>query len=197
MSDADLARLSRLDAVLHDTGVDAELLLVGGAVLTVVFAHDPGSRRPEGIFGDPDELQRAVNGVAEEAGLAPDWLRGAVRHLFAERGPGFTWQASRVSVFAPRPEYVLALKCAELAGAGLTSAEHTSAEDASAEHAGAVGERARAVAPRGTSALRRLTRLGLSGPSSTPRSRRNPRGPRQTRPAPRPRTGRPRWLPGR
>ncbi len=114
MSAPALSVLRRLDVFLQDTPVEAELLLVGGAVVTVVFNHAPGSRRPALLFGDPEELERATATIASENGLPGDWLTSAVRSLVGERGERYSWQGERLSVYAPRPEYVMALKCAEL-----------------------------------------------------------------------------------
>jgi hypothetical protein len=115
MSDSALSALRRLDAVLEGTDVDAELLLVGGAVLSVVFAHHPGTRRPSRLFGDPLELAAAAAAVAEEEGLPHDWLSTAVRDALHDRPSSFAWQGERLGVFTAPPQYALALTCGRLA----------------------------------------------------------------------------------
>lgn len=108
-------RFQALGARLEAAGVEAEACLVGGAVLTLVFAADPPSRRPRDLFGPLEAFDRAAAGVAERMGLERDWLGATVRGYVERPGiPGRFYGGRRLGVYAAPPGYVLATLCAHL-----------------------------------------------------------------------------------
>ena len=52
--------LERLEGVLADAKVEAEVMLTGGAVMSLVFASEPGTRRASALLGDPRLLAEAA-----------------------------------------------------------------------------------------------------------------------------------------
>lgn len=112
------AALERLEQILADAKVEAEVMLTGGAVMSLVFAARPQTRRASALLGEPARLDEAVDAVAREYGLAPDWLSTATREVISVEGTlGGGYDGMSLRIFSPMPDYVLAMKCAELAGA--------------------------------------------------------------------------------
>ena len=122
-SDEELLR--RLDEELAGRDLEAELYLLGGAVLYQTFAHAPGTARIDALFRPAAGLHDAVRAVALREGAADTWLHGAVmRSLGPGAGGGgraFV-ELPHLRVFEPVPDYVLALKCAAM-GLGADSLE--------------------------------------------------------------------------
>lgn len=119
-----LRRWALLGDALGEEGVAAELCAVGGAVMHLAFAAEPGTRRPSALFASPDAVDRAAGRVAREAGLPSDWLNPAVRE-FVGTSPdsAVAYEGENLRVFAAPPDYVLAMTCASLEFAPATSTE--------------------------------------------------------------------------
>jgi hypothetical protein len=110
-----VVRLQELDDRLARTTAKAEILLVGGAVMTLVFCHEPETRRPRALLETIELLDEAVGAVRRTRAAPSDWLSRSVRRVLGSDWPGGrVWEGQRLSVFAPPPEYVLAWKCFEL-----------------------------------------------------------------------------------
>jgi hypothetical protein len=104
-----------LDSELTAGGVEAEVLLVGGAVMSLVFHAEPRSRRVRDQFAAQRALDERVDRVADRAGLPTDWLSPAARSVIGLEGvSGRGWEGSNLRVYAPQPGYTLAMKCAQL-----------------------------------------------------------------------------------
>jgi hypothetical protein len=108
--------LERLERLLAEVDVEAELLLTGGAVMSRVFAARPESRRVSALLRERQLLTEAAEAVAREYSLPPDWLSTATRQLVSSEGTrGAGYDGANLRLFAPMPDYALAMKCAELA----------------------------------------------------------------------------------
>lgn len=104
-----------MDEVMTEHSTEAELCLVGGAIIPLVFAAHPQSRRPRDLFGDKRQLEEAAAEVQRRLGLPSDWLRQSVRGLIGAGGPGSPFfHGTSLRVFDAPPDYVLAMKCAAL-----------------------------------------------------------------------------------
>ena len=107
---------SALDGLSRELGaveVEAELCLVGGAVITLAFSANPETRRARALFQPMEIVRSAVTRVADLKGLAPDWTHQAVRDFVGDSGMGGGFfDAPNLRVFGASPEYVLALKLA-------------------------------------------------------------------------------------
>jgi hypothetical protein len=102
-----------LSRELEAVGVEAELCLVGGAVMTLAFSANPETRRARALFQPMELVRSAVARVADLKGLAPDWTHQAVRDYVGDSGVGGGFfDGPNVRVFGASPEYVLALKLA-------------------------------------------------------------------------------------
>lgn len=109
-------RLASLNDELSSEGVEAELCLVGGAVVTLAFHASPDTRRITAMFAPTEAVNRAEQRVAADRGLDPSWLgeaaRGYVAPVPGEPSPFV--ELSHLRVFAAQPTYAFAMKCAAL-----------------------------------------------------------------------------------
>lgn len=100
-----------LDGELARAGVKAELLMVGGAVMTIVFQAREQTKDVDAVFEPEQPVRDAVRRIAEREGLPEDWLNDAARGFLAPAGqfdPYFDGEGLRV--FVASAEYVLAMK---------------------------------------------------------------------------------------
>lgn len=107
-------RFRHLDAELADVGVEAELCLVGGAVVVLAFNAAPETRRIGALLESTDLVRGAAQRVAEARGLGADWLNSAVRSFLGSAATGPFVETAHLRIFAARPEYVLAIRCASM-----------------------------------------------------------------------------------
>ena len=109
-------RLASLNDELSAAGVEAELCLVGGAVVTLAFDASPGTRRVTAMFAPTEAVTRAAARVAADRGLGPTWLSEAARGYVAPvpDDPSPFVELSHLRVFAAQPTYAFAMKCAAL-----------------------------------------------------------------------------------
>lgn len=104
-----------LNYELQAVAVEAELCLVGGAVMIVAFNAKPDTRRVRALFMPVALVLEASARVASTLDLPPEWLNEGVRkHLEAGLEGGSFVADSNLKVYSARPDYVLALKCASL-----------------------------------------------------------------------------------
>jgi hypothetical protein len=103
--------LSALDADLAQQQLKVDLLMVGGAVMTLVFQAREQTKDIDAIFEPAEPVRAAVARIAEREGLPSDWLNDAVKGFLSPVGhydPYFEGQALRV--FVARADYLLAMK---------------------------------------------------------------------------------------
>ena len=105
-------RFQALARALGEEGVEQELCKVGGAVLRLVFRSATHTRRPDHLFGDVAAAKRAEDAVAKRFDLLSGWVDAAVRRHLAD--PDVVFDSPELRVYAPPPDYVLAMKCAAL-----------------------------------------------------------------------------------
>jgi hypothetical protein len=101
-----------LNAELAADGVRGELYLAGGAVMCLVFHARSATKDIDALLVPAAELRRAAERVAAREELPPDWINDAVKGFFSESGRFDVYaNYSHLQVFAPHPEYLLAMKC--------------------------------------------------------------------------------------
>lgn len=114
MLDAEMIRtlFQALNRELRGMGVTGEVLLCGGAVMCLVFETRKATRDVDGVFRPARQMRKAAAAVAAEFDLPPDWLNDAAKGFFAADPPKVeVLQLSHLRVWAPRAEYMLAMKC--------------------------------------------------------------------------------------
>ncbi len=116
LTKADIDRLLLLleaDLAAHD--VEAELYLVGGAVMCLVFGARASTKDVHAYFKPTRIVREAAARVAAAAGLDPNWLNDAVKGYLDPRGEFDRYlELPHLRVFVAHPRYLFALKCAAL-----------------------------------------------------------------------------------
>ena len=106
-----LRLLSALDEELARAGVKADLLMVGGAVMTIVFQAREQTKDIDAVFEPAAPVRDAVRRIAAREQVSEDWLNDAVRGFVTPAGrfdPYFEGEGLRV--FVARAEYLLAME---------------------------------------------------------------------------------------
>ena len=116
LTKADILRLLELlDAELAAQDVEAELYLVGGAVMCVAFDAREATRDVDALFKPTGLVREAAARVAAKAGVLDTWLNDAVKGYLSPQGEFDSFlELAHLKVFVPRPEYLLAMKCAAM-----------------------------------------------------------------------------------
>lgn len=108
-------RLGLLNEELRRTGTEAELFLVGGAVMCLAYDARPSTQDVDGLFRPARQVREAAARVAVAAGLEPDWLNDGVKGFLSERGEFAVFlELDHLRVMVAQPEYLLAMKCLSL-----------------------------------------------------------------------------------
>ena len=90
----------------------AEVGIVGGAVMCLVFKAREATQDINAIFQPADIVRKLVARIGEENHLPQDWLndaaKGYIQNNFARQD---VLNLSHLRVWAPEPKYMLAMKC--------------------------------------------------------------------------------------
>jgi hypothetical protein len=104
--------MSLLNDELASRDAHAELHLVGGAVMCLVFGARAATRDVDAWFKPTVAVREAAARVAMRAGVPEGWLNDAVKGWLSPRGEFDRYlEYSNLQVFVARPAYLLALKC--------------------------------------------------------------------------------------
>ena len=116
LTKADIERLLELlSEELSDEGAEAELYLVGGAVMCLALDARPATRDVDAYFRPTKLVREAAARVAARAGVHGGWLNDAVKGYLSSRGDFEPYlELPNLRVFVARPEYLLAMKCAAM-----------------------------------------------------------------------------------
>lgn len=101
----------KLNDELKRRSVIGEVGICGGAVMCIVFKARESTKDIDGVFAPAAEIRAAVAAVAGEMGLQDDWLNDAAKGFFTSNFPRQdVLNFSNLRVWAPVPEYMLAMK---------------------------------------------------------------------------------------
>ena len=110
-----LRLLERLDSELGEVEAEAELYLVGGAVMCLALGARPATRDVDAFFRPTRVVREAAHRVAAQEGVPDTWLNDAVRGYLSPHGEFDAFlELEHLRVFVARPTYLLAMKCAAM-----------------------------------------------------------------------------------
>lgn len=109
-----LALVNELNEELGRSGTRGDVVVVGGAAMTLAYDARPATRDVDAIWHPSAEVRAAAARVAaRHDGIDPDWLNDAVKELLpaADHGGGrVVYDNANLTVSAPSAEYLLATK---------------------------------------------------------------------------------------
>ncbi|HEX3838787.1 MAG TPA: hypothetical protein VHW25_17670 [Steroidobacteraceae bacterium] len=113
LSAADIRRLFELlNEALRESGTQAELFLVGGAVMCLAYHARPSTQGVDALFRPPEAVRKAAARVAVRAGVRPDWLNDGVKGCLSAQGEFASFlELDHLRVMMAQPGYLLAMKC--------------------------------------------------------------------------------------
>jgi hypothetical protein len=114
MLDAELIRMlfRALNSELAKKGVIGEIGICGGAVMCLVFQTRKATKDVDAIFEPAREIRAAAKAVSGVHHVPEDWLNDAAKGYFLSEPPRVpVLHLSHLRVWAPGPEYMLAMKC--------------------------------------------------------------------------------------
>jgi len=116
LSRSDIERLLRLlDGELAQVEKQAELYLVGGAVMCLVLEARESTQDIDALFHPVRVVREAAARVAASCGVPATWLNDAVKAFLSPRGDFDPFlELGHLRVFAADPRYLLAMKCAAM-----------------------------------------------------------------------------------
>jgi hypothetical protein len=103
-----------LSEFLARRGIRGELCLLGGTVMVLAFHSRASTKDVDAIFQPAAAIREAASAVAETLELPEHWLNDAAKGYVSARHevqPGDLPQFENLSLTAPTPEYMFAMKC--------------------------------------------------------------------------------------
>jgi hypothetical protein len=110
---ADIRRLlEMLNEDLRHTHTQAEIFLVGGAVMCLAYEARASTQDVDALFRPAGLVREAASRVAVRANLDPRWLNDAVKGYLSENADFAPFlELDHLRVMIAQPEYLLAMKC--------------------------------------------------------------------------------------
>ncbi|HMS43508.1 MAG TPA: DUF6036 family nucleotidyltransferase [Pyrinomonadaceae bacterium] len=117
--------LSEINDELAEKETIGEICIYGGAAMCLAFKARPATKDVDAIFEPVKTIRGAINKIADKYNLNEGWLNLAVKIFVVEHEKQILLDFSNLKVFAPVPDYLLAMKVLAL------RAESFDAEDVS------------------------------------------------------------------
>src|SRR4051794_28911676 len=104
--------LQQVGAYLHEQGVTGEILILGGAYMTLVLQQREATKDVDAYFAaNAAAIREAAARVAREYGLPADWLNDAVKGFIYVQPEATPWREyPGLRLYAPPPAYIFAMK---------------------------------------------------------------------------------------
>jgi hypothetical protein len=109
----DIQRLFELlNEELAHSGTEAEMFVVGGAVMCLAYAARSSTQDVDALFRPAAPVRSAAARVATRANISPDWLNDAVKGFLSAQGDFAPFlELDHLRVMFAQPQYLLAMKC--------------------------------------------------------------------------------------
>jgi len=104
---------SEIDEELRLIDQQADLFMIGGAAMTVVYDARPSTKDIDGIFQPSQPLRLIIKKIAARHGLDEDWMYDAAKGAISqvkETNPIVVFDGEFFSVSTPSVQYLLATK---------------------------------------------------------------------------------------
>ncbi len=102
----------KLNTKLKAEGVRGEVGIVGGAIMCLVSNVRQATKDIGGIFEPTQKIRKFIKEISIEEGVPEDWLNdGAKGYISGKFNKVNVLALSNLTVWAPQPEYILAMKC--------------------------------------------------------------------------------------
>jgi len=110
---SDIRRLFELlNEELGKSHTQAELFLVGGAVMCLAYSARPATQDIDAVFRPTAPVREAAARVAARARVNPDWLNDGVKGFMSAQGDFASFlELDHLRVMVAQPEYLFAMKC--------------------------------------------------------------------------------------
>jgi hypothetical protein len=107
-----LAAFKKLNIGLEKDGTKAEMCIVGGSVMCLVFNTRQQTKDVDAIFHPKTKVYKIAKEVAESLDLPEDWLNDAAKgYINGKIEKVEVLNLSHLKIFAPSARYMLAMKC--------------------------------------------------------------------------------------
>jgi hypothetical protein len=108
-----LELFGEIDEELKKQDLVGELLMIGGAVMTVLYDARPATQDVDGIFHPTQPLRDIIKKLGRKHGLDDDWMndasKGVIQKIEEDRRI-IIFEGKNFSVYSPSREYLLATK---------------------------------------------------------------------------------------
>ncbi len=97
---------------LHKQGLTGEILLMGGAYMTLVLRQREATKDIDAYFAaNAAAVREAAAQIAQAKGLRADWINDAVKGFLYTQPETTLWlEYPGLRVYAPQPAYIFAMK---------------------------------------------------------------------------------------
>jgi hypothetical protein len=107
-----IAAFKKLNAGLKADDSKAEICIVGGAVMCLVFNARDQTKDVDAIFHPKTKVYALAKQVAKAQGLPEDWLNDSAKaYINSKIEQVEVLNMSHLKIFAPSAKYMLAMKC--------------------------------------------------------------------------------------
>lgn len=105
-------QLRQVGRYLDEKGLIGEILLLGGAYMTLVLRQREATKDVDAYFAaEAEAIREAAARVGRDEGLATDWLNDAVKGFLYTQPEVTLWlECPGLRVYAPDASYVFAMK---------------------------------------------------------------------------------------
>ncbi len=113
LTQGDLKKLFELlNDELGNSGTQAELFIVGGAVMCLAYNARPSTQDVDALFRPTTEVRKAAVRAALRANVDPEWLNDAVKGYLSSEGDFAPFlELDHLKIMLAQAPYMLAMKC--------------------------------------------------------------------------------------